>query len=60
MKDKKYYGNIQDVENIILMLEKGAIGSDEARKLYDRGISLIKECKSMLFDYEGRIEDLSS
>jgi exodeoxyribonuclease VII small subunit len=59
MKDKKYYGNIQEVKNIILMLDKDAIGSDEARKLYERGASLIEECKSMLYDYEGRIEDLS-
>jgi exodeoxyribonuclease VII small subunit len=59
MKDKKYYENIQDVENIILNLNKGAIYSEEAKKSYDRGLSLIEECRSMLFDYEGKIEDLS-
>ncbi len=59
MNDKKYYDNIREVKNIISMLDNGAIGLDEAKKLYEQGIALIEECKSTLNGYQGRVEDLS-
>ncbi len=50
---------MQELEDIVGKLEKGAVSLDESVKLYERGEALKKRCETLLREAEARIEKIT-
>jgi exodeoxyribonuclease VII small subunit len=50
---------MQELEDIVSRLEKGAVSLDESVKLYERGDALKKRCDALLAQAEARIEKIN-
>ena len=58
-KDKNTFENaMSELEKVISSLEKGEEPLDEAMGLYQKGVELVKFCKSKLDDAEKKISKL--
>ena len=59
MDDKKYFDNINRIEEIISQIDTGKLPPEDAKKLYETGKTLIGECEAILNSYSGAIEEMS-
>jgi len=59
MNDKKYFDNIQRIEEIISQLDEGRLTPEEARESFETGKELLEECESMINCYSGTIEEMN-
>lgn len=59
MNDKRYFDNIHRIEEIVSQLDEGKLPPEEAKRLFDIGKELVKECESILNSYSGTIEEIS-
>ena len=50
---------MQELEDIVGKLEKGAVALDESVKLYERGEALKRRCESLLREAEARVEKIT-
>lgn len=55
--DKKptYDEAAKELENIVNLLEKGELPLEESIKMFEKGISLVRQCNKQLDDIENRI-----
>ena len=69
MVDKKQKGNInklsfeeaiKELTNIVGKIEQGRIPLQDSLQQYERGMALIKHCRTILKKAEQRIENISS
>ncbi|VVB68778.1 Exodeoxyribonuclease 7 small subunit [uncultured archaeon] len=58
MNDKKYFDNIQRIEEIISQLDDGSLTPKEAKELFENRKKLIEECESIINCYSGTIEEM--
>ncbi len=49
---------IEEIENIVSMLENEGTDIDEAITMYEKSISLIKECEKIIGEYEEKIKNV--
>lgn len=49
---------MQELEEIVGKLEKGAVSLDESVKLYERGEALKRRCEALLKEAEARVETI--
>ena len=49
-----------ELEQLVEQIESGEIGLEEALKRYERGIALIKRCRTVLDSAEQRIAELTT
>lgn len=54
-----YEAAIEELEEIVDQIESGEIGLEAAVERYERGIALLRRCRSVLDRAEQRIEHLS-
>ena len=59
MAEKKFESSFSRLEKIVERLESGSIELEEALKLYEEGIKLVKACTSKLAEAEKKIKKLS-
>ena len=52
---KSFEENLEELEKIVIDLEKGELNLDESVKRFEEGISISKECNKMLEDAEKKI-----
>ena len=52
---KSFEENLEELEKIVIDLEKGELDLDESVKRFEEGISISKECNKMLEDAEKKI-----
>lgn len=50
---------MQELEDIVGKLEKGAVTLDESVRLYERGEALKKRCEALLKEAEARVEKIA-
>jgi exodeoxyribonuclease VII small subunit len=50
---------MQELEDIVGRLEKGAVSLDESVKLYERGKALQARCETLLREAEARVEKIT-
>jgi len=50
---------MQELEDIVGKLEKGAVSLDDSVKLYERGEALKKRCEALLREAEARVEKIT-
>jgi len=60
MSEKKFEEALVRLETIVSSLEKGEAELDEALKLFEEGISLVRKCDQQLRDAEQKLEQLST
>lgn len=58
-KVKTFEVCMQDLQNIIIKLEKGDLSLEESIKLYEQGVKLSSDCDNMLKKAKLKIEELS-
>ncbi|MFW6061096.1 MAG: exodeoxyribonuclease VII small subunit [Phycisphaeraceae bacterium] len=51
---------MSELEQLVEQIESGEIGLEQALKRYERGIALIKRCRTVLDTAEQRIAELTS
>ena len=51
---------MSELEDLVERIESGEIGLEEALKRYERGIALIKRCRTVLDSAEQRISELTT
>lgn len=51
---------MSELEQLVEQIESGEIGLEEAIRRYERGISLIKRCRTVLDSAEQRIAELTT
>lgn len=51
---------MQELEHLVEQIESGEIGLEEAIRRYERGISLIQRCRTVLDSAEQRIAELTT
>lgn len=51
--------SLRELEQLVRALEDGQLGLDEALLRYERGISLLQQCRSRLLQVEQRIQLLT-
>ena len=59
MNDEKFMDGKQKIRNIVLKLDEGRVTPDEAKRLFEQGMSTIEECDSILNCYKGKREEIS-
>jgi exodeoxyribonuclease VII small subunit len=47
------------LEAIVAELESGGVALEQAIERYQEGVELLKDCRSVLFGYRKRVEELS-
>ena len=52
---KSFEENLEELEKIVIDLEKGELNLDESVKRFEEGILISKECNEMLEDAEKKI-----
>jgi len=52
--------HLNQLEQIVAELEKGDLSLDDALKQFEKGISLARQCQTVLTDATQKIEQLSS
>lgn len=57
-KRLKFEEALESLESIVSSLESGELPLDESLKEFEKGLSIYKDCKSVLLDAEKRIEVL--
>lgn len=58
MGKKTFEENMQDLENVVVELEKGDITLEEAVEKFEQGMKISKECNDLLEESEKRISIL--
>ncbi len=58
--EKTFEENLKELEAIVLKLESGETGLDEALELYEKGIKLSAICKERLENAKQKIETLNN
>ena len=58
--EKTFEENLKELESIVLKLESGETGLDEALELYEKGIKLSAICKERLENAKQKIETLNN
>jgi exodeoxyribonuclease VII small subunit len=58
MNDKKYFDNFHRIEEVIAQLDSREPIPEEAKKLYESGREMIKECEAILDGYSGTIKEM--
>jgi exodeoxyribonuclease VII small subunit len=51
--------NLQELEQIVKVLEKGQVGLEESIASFEKGIKLYKDCRSFLNESEKKIKVLT-
>ncbi len=51
---------LAELEQLVEQIESGEIGLEEALKRYERGVALIKRCRTVLDSAEQRIAELTT
>lgn len=51
---------IEEVEAIIRRIEAGEVGLEQSIEQYERGVRLIKQCRTVLDRVEQRVADLTA
>lgn len=51
---------IEEVEAIIRRIEAGEVGLEQSIEQYERGVKLIKQCRTVLDRVEQRVTDLTA
>lgn len=59
MKEIKFEDNMNRLNEIVDLLEKGDVSMDESIKLYEEGLKLSKLLKEELKSFEERINELN-
>ena len=59
IEEMSYERAIEELETITDAIESGEIGLEKSVHEYERGVALLKHCRSLLEDAEQRIEELS-
>lgn len=54
-KEQNFEENIQELENIILELEKGELTLEDSMKKFEKGMELSKNCNRILENAEKKI-----
>jgi len=57
-EDLSLEGSLAELEGIVRSLEEGELTLEESLKAFERGVSLIRRCNSLLDGAEQRIEIL--
>lgn len=57
-EDLSLEASLAELEGIVLSLEEGELTLEESLKAFERGVSLIRRCNSLLDGAEQRIEIL--
>jgi len=60
MNDEKFEQSLARLEEIVSSLEQGETDLDEALKLFEEGISLVRRCDKQLKDAEQKLEQLDA
>ncbi|MFO8062205.1 MAG: exodeoxyribonuclease VII small subunit [bacterium] len=56
--ETKLEKKIEEIESIVKKLEAEETDLDESIKMYEKGITLIKECENIIGDYEEKIKNV--
>lgn len=56
--EKTFEASLAELEDIVAKLESGDLPLEESLELFEKGISLSRECRSRLANAERRIEIL--
>ena len=59
MGEKNFEKSIDELEKIVAKLEGGDLSLDEMLKLFEKGVSLSKECNTMLDSAEKKINQIT-
>ena len=59
MAEKNFEKSIDELEKIVAKLEGGDLSLDEMLKLFEKGVSLSKECNTMLDSAEKKINQIT-
>jgi len=54
-KNKNFEQTLARLEDIVKKMESGNISLDESIEIYQEGITLSKQCSSMLVEAEGKV-----
>ena len=60
MADRTFEQALRELEGRVVQLEKGELPLDEALRLFEEGVGLVRECHDRLDAAEARIVALSS
>ena len=60
MPDRTFEQALRELEGRVVQLEKGELPLDEALRLFEEGVGLVRECHDRLDAAEARIVALSS
>lgn len=55
MKEENFEKSMENLENIVIELEKGNLNLDESVKKFEEGMKTAKKCNSMLEEAEKKI-----
>ncbi|MDD3407320.1 MAG: exodeoxyribonuclease VII small subunit [Methanomicrobium sp.] len=56
---ESYEKQIDELKEIIFKIENGDAGLDESLALYERGISILRNCEKILEEAELKVTELS-
>lgn len=59
MNDEIFNRGKQKIRNIISTLDVNRVTPEEAKRLFEEGMSIIAECESILNSYKGVREEIS-
>jgi exodeoxyribonuclease VII small subunit len=52
----KFEDALKELEDVVARLERGELSLEESLRLYERGITLARQCHAKLEEAEGKIE----
>lgn len=58
-EDLSFEEALERIESIVEQIESGQIGLEESISAYERGVGLIRRCRSILDRAEQRVEELT-
>lgn len=58
MKEKNFEEAMTRLNEVVMILEKNEAPLDEAIKLFEEGLALVKYCDSKLKSFENKVESL--
>jgi exodeoxyribonuclease VII small subunit len=58
-KTNNFESKLKELENIVSNLEAGDLGLEESLKIFEKGVSIYKDCKKSLKDAEKKIKVLN-
>ena len=53
-----YEKKLAELENLVKQLEEGGLTLDESVSVFEKGVSLTKECLGALNEYKGKISSI--